>query len=94
MRSKGDDNEALAEDNNVASEGTRAPRKAKAPKAAPIQKSFKESLWETATQLRGNVESTEYKHVVLSLIFLKFISDKFEERRAALVAEGDGPGIA
>jgi type I restriction enzyme M protein len=51
-------------------------------------KSFEESLWETATRLRGSVESSEYKHVVLSLIFLKFVSDKFQERRAELVAEG------
>ena len=51
-------------------------------------KSFEESLWETATKLRGSVESSEYKHVVLSLIFIKFVSDKFEERRAELVAEG------
>ena len=34
------------------------------------------------------MESSEYKHVVLSLIFLKFVSDKFEERRAELIAEG------
>ena len=47
-----------------------------------------ESLWDTANKLRGSVESSEYKHVVLSLIFLKFVSDKFEERRAELVAEG------
>lgn len=52
------------------------------------EKSFEESLWETATKLRRSVESSEYKHVVLSLIFLKFVSDKFEERRAELVAEG------
>jgi len=51
-------------------------------------KSFEEVLWETATKLRGSVESSEYKHVVLSLIFLKFVSDKFEERRAELIAEG------
>ena len=52
------------------------------------KKSFEETLWDTATRLRGSVESSEYKHVVLSLIFLKFVSDKFEERRAELVAEG------
>ena len=51
-------------------------------------KSFEESLWDTATKLRGSVESSEYKHVLLSLIFLKFVSDKFEERRAELMAEG------
>ncbi len=54
-------------------------------------KSFEETLWDTANKLRGSVESSEYKHVVLSLIFLKFVSDKFEERRAELVAlEDDG----
>ena len=52
------------------------------------EKSFEESLWDTATKLRGSVESSEYKHVVLSLIFLKFVSDKFEERRAELIADG------
>jgi type I restriction enzyme M protein len=61
------------------------PKKTAAPKPT---KSFEESLWETANKLRGSVESSEYKHVVLSLIFLKFVSDKFEERRAQLVAEG------
>jgi len=52
------------------------------------EKGFEESLWDTATKLRGSVESSEYKHVVLSLIFLKFVSDKFEERRAELIADG------
>jgi type I restriction enzyme M protein len=51
-------------------------------------KSFEEALWDSANKLRGSVESSEYKHVVLSLIFLKFVSDKFEERRAELIAEG------
>jgi len=51
-------------------------------------KSFEEALWDSANRLRGSVESSEYKHVVLSLIFLKFVSDKFEERRAELIAEG------
>ncbi|WP_299591298.1 class I SAM-dependent DNA methyltransferase [uncultured Microbulbifer sp.] len=54
------------------------------------QKSFEQTLWETADKLRGSVESSEYKHVVLSLIFLKFISDKFEQRKRELVAEGQG----
>ena len=51
-------------------------------------KSMEETLWDSANKLRGTVESSEYKHVVLSLIFLKFASDKFEERRAELIAEG------
>jgi len=51
-------------------------------------KSIEETLWDSANKLRGTVESSEYKHVVLGLIFLKFTSDKFEERKAALIKEG------
>ena len=51
-------------------------------------KSFEESLWDTANKLRGTVESSEYKHIVLSLIFLKFASDKFEARKEELIQEG------
>ena len=51
-------------------------------------KSFEETLWDSANKLRGSVEPSEYKHVVLSLIFLKFASDKFEERRQELIGEG------
>ena len=51
-------------------------------------KSMEETLWDSANKLRGTVESSEYKHVVLSLIFLKFASDKFEERRKELINEG------
>lgn len=43
---------------------------------------FEQTLWDTANKLRGSVESSEYKHVVLSLIFLKFISDKFEAQQS------------
>ena len=50
-------------------------------------KSIEESLWDSANKLRGTVEPSEYKHIVLSLIFLKFISDKFDERRAELSSE-------
>ena len=50
-------------------------------------KSMEETLWDSANKLRGTVESSEYKHVVLSLIFLKFASDKFAERRQELIAE-------
>ena len=52
------------------------------------QKSMEETLWDSANKLRGTVESSEYKHVVLGLIFLKFASDKFEERRQELKDEG------
>jgi type I restriction enzyme M protein len=56
--------------------------------AAKKNKSFEETLWDSANKLRGGVEPSEYKHVVLSLIFLKFVSDTFEERKAELIAEG------
>ncbi|MEL7660373.1 class I SAM-dependent DNA methyltransferase [Acetobacterium wieringae] len=52
------------------------------------QVSVEQTLWDNADSLRGNVESSEYKHVVLGLIFLKFASDKFEERRNELIEEG------
>ena len=52
------------------------------------EKSIEVALWESANKLRGSVESAEYKHVVLGLIFLKFASDKFEEHRKKLIADG------
>jgi type I restriction enzyme M protein len=61
------------------------PTKAAKPKSTT---SFEESLWDSANKLRGSVESSEYKHIVLSLIFLKFISDKFEAHRQALIDDG------
>lgn len=50
-------------------------------------KSTEEILWDSANKLRGSVEPSEYKHVVLSLIFLKFASDKFEKRKEELIAD-------
>lgn len=52
------------------------------------EKPIEVSLWDAAIKLRGSVEPSEYKHVVLGLIFLKFASDKFENHRAKLIAEG------
>lgn len=52
------------------------------------EKSMEAALWESANKLRGAVEPSEYKHVVLSLIFLKYASDKFEERKQELIDEG------
>ncbi len=49
---------------------------------------MEEALWNSAIKLRGTVESSEYKHVVLGLIFLKFASDKFEARRQEIITEG------
>jgi type I restriction enzyme M protein len=50
---------------------------------------FETKMWEAADKLRSNMDAAEYKHVVLGLIFLKYISDAFEEQHAKLVAEKD-----
>ncbi|ADN36427.1 Site-specific DNA-methyltransferase (adenine-specific) [Methanolacinia petrolearia DSM 11571] len=51
---------------------------------------FEQEIWSAACVLRGNMDASEYKHVVLGLIFLKYISDKFEQKYNALKEEGDG----
>jgi len=56
-------------------------------KAIKQNKSTEEILWDSANKLRGSVEPSEYKHVVLSLIFLKFANDKFLRRRQELINE-------
>ena len=48
---------------------------------------YEAELWEMADALRGSMDAAEYKHVVLGLIFLKYISDAFEEQHERLVAE-------
>src|SRR5262249_34344321 len=48
---------------------------------------FEQTLWQAADKLRGNMDAADYKHVVLGLIFLKYISDPFEQRPAALASE-------
>lgn len=45
---------------------------------------LEQTLWEAADKLRGSQEPGEYKHVMLGLVFLKYISDRFEERRKTL----------
>lgn len=51
---------------------------------------FEKQIFDAADKLRGNIDAAEYKNVVLGLIFLKYISDSFEEKYQELVAEGDG----
>ncbi len=51
---------------------------------------FEKQIWDAACVLRGNMDASEYKNIVLGLIFLKYISDRFEERYQQLVDEGDG----
>jgi len=51
---------------------------------------FEKQIWDAACVLRGNIDASEYKSVVLGLIFLKYISDRFDEKYHQLVEEGDG----
>jgi type I restriction enzyme M protein len=55
---------------------------------------FEEKLWAAADKLRGHMDAAEYKHVVLGLIFLKYISDAFETRRQALERDLSDPQSA
>jgi type I restriction enzyme M protein len=51
---------------------------------------FEKEIFSAADKLRGNIDAAEYKNVVLGLIFLKYISDSFEDRYQELVDEGEG----
>lgn len=53
-------------------------------------KAFEKQIWKSACILRGNMDASEYKQVVLGLIFLKYISDRFEQKHQELVDEGQG----
>src|SRR3954468_193867 len=64
---------------------SKAPSSAAEKSAANV--GFEAKLWAAADKLRSNMDAAEYKHVVLGLIFLKYISDAFEERHSALLAD-------
>ena len=68
----------------------RQPRRSKR-ETESAETDYKSQLWKMADALRGSMDAAEYKHVVLGLIFLKYISDAFEE---AYVQAGSraGPG--
>jgi type I restriction enzyme M protein len=56
-------------------------------------KTLEQKLWDAADALRGNQEPSEYKHVVLGLVFLKYISDRFEGRRKEIEMELAADGL-
>ncbi len=60
---------------------------------ASVKLGFENELWSMADKLRGNIESSEYKHVILGLVFLKYISDSFEERYNELLKLYPGTGM-
>src|SRR5699024_7545140 len=55
--------------------------------APSTPKELKDTLWKAADKLRGSMDASQYKDVVLGLVFLKYVSDAFEERREAIRAE-------
>ena len=59
------------------------------PLTAGLANEEKAKLWAAADKLRGHMDAAEYKYVVLGLIFLKYISDAFEEHHAELAARRD-----
>jgi type I restriction enzyme M protein len=69
----------------------RAPGKSAKAKKAVAPKGLEASLWESANKLRSNMDAAEYKHVVLGLIFLKYVSDVFARRKSELEAAVNDP---
>src|SRR5205809_1416201 len=62
-------------------------KRRKRQKALGAEPKLETTLWAAADKLRGHMDAAEYKHVVLGLIFLKYISDAFEEVHTKLAAE-------
>ena len=84
-------NEARARYTSVAETPAEAPeppknrgRKAVASQTSSTLQDLQKTLWATADKMRANMDAAEYKHIVLGLIFLKYISDSFAGRRAEL----------
>lgn len=66
------------------------PRGKKKQRVANTQEiGFEEKIWQAADKMRGHIDASEYKNVVLGLIFLKYISDCFDQRHTELVEEGE-----
>ncbi|WP_186401422.1 type I restriction-modification system subunit M [Sphingopyxis sp. P1IMeth2] len=63
------------------------------PENASSSRSFEAPLWAAADKLRGNMDAAEYKHVALGLIFLKYISDRFNERRNEIASDETIPDV-
>jgi type I restriction enzyme M protein len=56
-------------------------------------KELKDTLWKAADKLRGSMDASQYKDVILGLVFLKYVSDAFEERRGQIQAELEADGL-
>ena len=71
----------------TAEQQNKSTSKAAAKPNSGAQMNHEAEYWRMADALRGNMDAAEYKHVVLGLVFLKYISDAFEERHAKVLAE-------
>ena len=71
------------------------PRKKAQPGTAlpSTMKELKDTLWKAADKLRGSMDASQYKDVILGLVFLKYVSDAFDERRAQIQAELESEGM-
>jgi type I restriction enzyme M protein len=78
---------AKRKSHRIASGETAAPKSTKTKKTSGGDLGFEATLWSAADQLRGAMDASEYKHPVLGLIFLKYISDAFEELHAQLARD-------
>lgn len=69
------------------------PRKKTEPQAPSTMKELKDTLWKAADKLRGSLSASRYKDVILGLVFLKYVSDAFDERRETVRAELAADGM-
>ncbi|NKG22002.1 N-6 DNA methylase [Paeniglutamicibacter terrestris] len=69
------------------------PPKKKVETAPSTMKELKDTLWKAADKLRGSMDASQYKDVILGLVFLKYVSDAFEERREQLSEELAADGM-
>ncbi|WP_280447674.1 type I restriction-modification system subunit M [Nocardia cyriacigeorgica] len=69
------------------------PRKKQEPSAPSTMKELKDTLWKAADKLRGSLSASQYKEVILGLVFLKYVSDAFDERRQAIHEELAADGM-
>src|SRR4051794_35492454 len=60
------------------------PRKKTDSEAPSTMKELKDTLWKAADKLRGSLSASQYKDVILGLVFLKYVSDAYDERREAI----------
>jgi len=67
--------------------------KTKLDTAPSTMKELKDTLWKAADKLRGSMDASQYKDIILGLVFLKYVSDAFEERRAQIATELEADGL-